>query len=311
MKFKSKNLYENLEELPDKFKITYGDITLPAIKYVKNDIYWIEYDSPTRYTYLKIFEIMFKNAMIGSTTDYSCTINYIHKLENVSGTKLIQTILDFLKDIGVKQVFLGDDTGVFCQGQRIDLSLYLLLKKGITFYQRFGFEFHMSPTSFQSDIFKNDKEMILILEKRLTEFRAIKLQTFRSGLIKMFNLLTKIVTDNGYDKVKMSNYMIEVDYTVDVDPADMEARVADNVIYIMDLLNLVKPIKNITTLVELLMYYYDNKMCHKYSHIISYFNNMPLYRVSYGKTTLVNKYIEIFSTILFIRKCTLRLTFDD
>lgn len=311
MKFKSKNLYENLEALPDRFKITYNDVSLPAKKYIKNDIYWIEYDSPTRYTYLKIFEVKFKNPVNGSTTDYTCTINYVHKLENVTGTKLIQIILDFLKEIGVKEVFTGDDTGVFCQGHRIDLSLYLLLKKGYTFYQRLGFEFYINPASTQSDVFKNEKEMISTLEKRLGEFHAIKLQTFRLGLIKMFNLLTKIVTDNGYDKVKMSNYYVYSDYIIDVNPLDMELRVTNNVIHIMDLLNLIKPTKNITTLTELLMYYYDNNMCHKYSSIISYFNNMPLYSVSYGKTTLINKYIEIFSTIILIRACILRLKFDD
>jgi len=309
MKFKSSDLYENLEALPDKFKITYDDVTLPAKKYVQNNIYWIEYDSPTQYTRLQVFKILFKNSNTGSTDDYSCTIDTIHKTKNISGTQIIQTMLSFLKDIGVKEVYLIDDTNVYCQGQRIDLALYLILKKGITFYQRFGFKFCMSKTSYLSDIFKDETQMLQILEKNVKDFNNIKLSIMRSGLVKMFNLLTKIVVDNGYSKTEISIVYINDGSIMDVHPLDISMRIQSYIPELINMLNIIKPESNITTVKDLLMYYYDEKDCQTYSTIIDYFLTFQLYKVTYGNIVLVNKYIKILRMIDFIKGSTLRLTF--
>ncbi|AYV82102.1 MAG: hypothetical protein Homavirus7_8 [Homavirus sp.] len=190
------------------FIIKNGDIILPAqIYHVYNSSYYgIRYPIKERIISLLPFDIIFAD-FCTSEKGNDCHINSIHKFMNLSGTQIVETLIKFLKLINVHRISLTDGaiinySKINNKHIKIDLSLFKLIEKGETFYQRFGFVAGYRSV-YHKSIFEQNGGVDNALKKYLKNINSLKCSELKSMYDKLIKILQTVITTNDYNNVKL------------------------------------------------------------------------------------------------------------
>lgn len=303
------DLYDKLKSLLGSFIIEKDDVKLSAKLELVKGKYILGYDGII-YDSLAPFLVVFYDLTDYHYKDYNATIENIHKTDEYSGTQIVNTLLYFLKNIGVKRVVIGDDTHVNCNGTEVDLSLYLLLDRGMTYYQRFGFDTFIKKNSSQWAEFGTKKNMKKALDICIKKLDTLKIKEVLDGYIKIFKLMSQVVLEQGYQHMTVLKYNKVLGYNNDIQihPNDMSRFVRNKIsgtIYMINALSSVNPKMSIR---EYIIHAFHNN-CTMFNEIIGGFIYGKVYHIQYKKTKLINKYVEVFHTLYLIRNCVLELVF--
>ena len=68
-------------------------------------------------------------------------INHIHKTDDISGSEMVNLVLEILKKLQVKYASIYDGTKINCGDSKMDLSFLKLIEKKRSFYEKFGFRY--------------------------------------------------------------------------------------------------------------------------------------------------------------------------
>lgn len=107
-----------------------------------------------------------------------------------SGTEIMNYILYFLRKIGVKKAFLLDQAAIDCGDREFRLSLYKILTKGETFYEKFGFRVYID-NSIAMKIYNSEKVFYDYRNQVLSEFKNITVKNISKYLLLVQKLLLK------------------------------------------------------------------------------------------------------------------------
>ncbi|QKF94606.1 hypothetical protein QKU48_gp1148 [Fadolivirus algeromassiliense] len=308
-----KNILNIKKNFGNKFIIRDGDIELPSFLYqVKEDnnpkmqYYSLIYDIKERDSFLLPFKINFIDIIKLITKEdnnyknNNCYIANIHKVEGVSGTSMVNTLLKFLKIIGVEQIILHDGARILCEnnGQEIDLSFFKLIEKGITFYQKFGFKFLMDPGNAWHMIdFGNTDNMTKQLHIALDNVYKIKLDYYKNAYIKLLDIINQTIKEQDYDNVKIYLYHPYKPYILKKE--HNREKLISMVHEIDTLLNIIK-LSNKTYLYETMIdtFYSDCNVYIQLEDII--FNNLFM-GISYKRKGVYLKHNDTFHNLRYIR----------
>jgi len=314
--YKDNDLYDNLDKLLNlgEFVITSenGDVKLPTKITLEKGKYMAVYNA-TLHDYLSPFRILFYNTLDYHKNDYNATIDNIRKTDKYTGSQIVETVLYFLKNIGVKRVIIGDDVHRDCNGRRVDLSFYLLLDRGMTYYQRFGFKMRLRKNSIQWAVFGTQNKMMKALNTGLKKFSKLTIKEFLDGYIKALKLMVQVIIEQGYHLLRVTRYNkgFGYDFVVE-DPGEsmtyyVESRIKASIYMINILSEAVKKNPKMSLRDFLLDSFYND--CGAYSEILASFIYGRVYKLEYKKIVLTNKYVDVFQTLYLIRQCNLELTF--
>jgi hypothetical protein len=203
-----KSLLLNLDKYQDNFIIKNGDTHLDAqfYKVYNSSYYGMKYPMKERTIALLPFDVIFAD-YINDKKENSCHINSIHKYGDLSGTQIIETLLKFLKLIGVKKITLTDGakvnhTKIDTKNIQFDLSLFKLIEKGETFYQRFGFK-PICRNVYHTSMFEKNVTVENAQKKYMDAINNITCYSIKSVYIKLINIIDDCIKNNDYDNIKL------------------------------------------------------------------------------------------------------------
>jgi len=150
--------------------------------------------------YLIPFLVIFADYQT-SQLNNNCYFENIHKTPEYSGTTIMTTVLKMLKIIGIKKVYLIDSA----KTDTVDnLSLRIILSKGYSYYQRFGFQFTIYPSFFNRLKYENNNNLL----QRKIRHVIKKLRKTEHKLIKSLLLLTDMEQYNSRVKYLIKNHSL-------------------------------------------------------------------------------------------------------
>lgn len=205
------DVQQNVEQILNKFgnyfTIIDNNIKLPSILTKHNNIYELKCDVSIRTNANIDYSIIFADYFTLENNN-NCYINSIHKSNEFSGTQIVETIIKLLKKINVKKIYVNDGTRIEViidhKKIKLDLSLFKLIEKGQTFYQRFGFV----PTfgNFKDKIlFKNEPDILDKLHKNLQYLYKLKCKDIKHIYDKVIEIIEKDKINN-YENILIYKY---------------------------------------------------------------------------------------------------------
>ncbi len=198
-----KNLRQLEKIFGKSFTIKWNKIMFPVILHTKtfksNDItfYEIYYDMPNRIHDLKPFSIWFidnKTLELGNTS----YIANIHKTNDISGSQMMNFVLELQRALGVEKTILHDGATVNCDGSKMNLSYIKLLEKGKTFYMKFGFEHEIDKSSWFVMRYKNEKEYKKDLDNTIAKIKKIKIDDIIKDYGDILDILVETTKTGDY-----------------------------------------------------------------------------------------------------------------
>lgn len=223
--------------------------------------------------YPYFYKIDFKDALTWKPSYSSVYISLITKSKEYSGTKVMNIVLDFLKQFKeIKEITITDGAEVNCDKYKIDLSLYKLLTTNSTFYGKFGFKLVTSNRNIIVD------EKMIKLSKKLKNYK----------IEKIINELEKITENTKkIQNIKFVGYNFTERKVKDKD-------ISDYVKIIKKIIKILHKYKNnkLGNTLELL----QNKNCKELSFLLKNICNLP-----YKFNSIHSKFLEDFLTLNYLR----------
>lgn len=309
------NVQKNLRLLKSmygtKFDILFKDKKVPVVLKKKFDSIWkcsffeLRYDTEKYYSHdLLPFSIIFID-IFSQKKENNTFIANIHKTDQLSGSAMVELVLQIQRYLGVRKTWLGDGANVKCMNKSdMNLSFMKLLEKGETFYMRFGFKMDLD-NAYAFAKFSSEKDLRASLRVLLKDIRKITIKSIIDLHLKIIEILTEVITKRDWDQFKIANYSTQVTtepellyYTNDayVDIPKIFQHAYD-IIY---LLNKSKHTKLIDYLIES---FKDQTQCENfiqlYSNVIH--PKEPYYQISYKKKQVTLDYLKKFDYLLLIR----------
>jgi hypothetical protein len=296
-----KNLKLLHKEYGSKFNIKYNKYILP-VKLIFDERYKMIYDIKNRTIGLYPFKIEFWNLSTKSL-DSTSYISDIYKTESLSGSVLIQIVLQINRILNVKTSYLTDTTWIKCKQFRYDLSYVKLLEKNRTFYMKFGFEFDTQRTDYFKT-FKSPADKYNYVIQVINKCKKIKNADIKKLYLDILNLLHTIIKEQTYSKLKIqnkhpqdqNNYWFNEE--IDIDKLYTETK------SMLELLSNVKEQYIYKTIINL---FNDKEKCDKLNLIDKYIINGFQYNIIYApkgrksNTTISYKLIEPFRILKALR----------
>lgn len=310
-----KNIITMKNTYGSKFIIKDGDNELPSLLYIvkqahnpKLQYYSLVYDIPERDAWLLPYKISFIDIikMIGGTSDYSsvknnnCYLANIHRTDKINGTNLVNIILKLLKLLGAEQVILNDGAHISCgdSEKEIDLSFFKLIEKGITFYQKFGFEFLMDPGNPWPAIdFGSTNNMKKTIHKSLANINKIKLNYYKDAYIKILDIIQLVIKNQDYENVKI--YLYHPFRPFLIKKENVKEKLLSMIKDIDTLLNIIKLSERKYLKDTLIDTFYAD--CNTYMQLEDLIFSNLFMGISYKKKKIYLKHNDIFYTLKFIR----------
>jgi hypothetical protein len=203
------NVQENIDTLfrtfGGNFIIKSGDIELPSVleKMYNSDYWYIHFDGKDdNQELLYPYSIIFGDNFTHERNN-NCLLANIHKSRNLSGTDIMKIIIKFMQKINVENVYLSDGTKVSCdENNKFDLSLFKLIEKGKTFYQRFGFKF-IPKSLWEKIIFKNENTVNRELSICLENINRLTCREIKKYYDDMCDIIRDIQRERDFDVTKI------------------------------------------------------------------------------------------------------------
>jgi hypothetical protein len=188
------------------FKIKHNDIImkvkLAKIKSITNNVefYTLFYKkiinddmSPLKIDYIHPFTLEVNN---------DCYIASLHRIENMSGTQIMDIMIKLNKLLNVKNVYLSDGSTVIIGDQKKDLSIMKMLETNKTYYMRFGFDFTLYGMVNYIYKFNNIDDLHKLVNKTIKKIRNITTKQIHDEYTNLTDMLNR-VDDNNIDKLKI------------------------------------------------------------------------------------------------------------
>ena len=289
-----------------KFIIKDSDLEFPVYLYeiVEQDnpkmkYYSLIYNEEERYDWLLPFKIVFLDT-IAVEKNNNCYIANIHKKDNISGSIMVTFVLKLLKLLHVEKAYLHDGANIQCANSdfNIDLSFFKLLEKGITFYQKFGFNFYLAENN--SDLLLNFgslDNMMKSLKNDLKNIHRIKIKYYRDAYIKILDIIKESIKNQDYENVKIYLHHPYKPYLVK--PDKVKEHLLSTIRDIDSLLHIIKGSKRIylTELMVDLLY----KDCNSYLKMEDLIFRNMFKGIKYRGKGIILKHHKIFRNLMFIR----------
>jgi len=296
------NLQDNLVRLGrtygKKFIIKNDSIELHSKLYLSEgnhiEYFILKADVEKRYYPLYPFKIEFYDS-VNKEFNNNCYIANIHRTDKFTGTQIMETILKFLKMIGVEIAYLYDGARVVCGNDEMDLSLFKLIEKGQTFYQKFGFQ--IDVPEWQILRYGNAKNAEKVLIKSLKKFREIKIKDLIDLYKKTIILLSYVIVEQDYKNLDiMIDHYDEPYYTR---PEMVRERCIETIKELDQLLEIFQ----VTQHKFLYKLFVDtvSTNCATYKVLEDYVINNMIYSIVYKKKHIKFPYRDVIRDIVAIR----------
>ena len=288
------------------FHITYNTTTIPVtLEQITTPVatyFTIRSNLENRQTYMYPFRI---DLIDPDTNELNNTtyIPNIHKTDKITGTQMVELVLQINKILGATKTYLHDGTEVSCSSYIRDLSLIKLIDKGLTFYMKFGFQLTLNRCQRYDDIITDEIQMTTILNSTLQKIRSIKITTLIDECIKIINLFTSSITKNYLPTILLCTSPSIVPknqrniYYKEVHGSVIQ-QYLNNTTYTLHLLRA----SSDTLLYKYLSYLFnDPTKCYEYEHLINALVYTNDYIIKGENTQIIKKYPFWFRTIIRVR----------
>lgn len=291
-----KNLKLLYKEYGKYFTIKFGNVLVPVIFEKRHSNIWQEKFYVLKYHIKKFynkdllpFSIWFIN-LFEQKLDNKAYIANIHRTDDISGSKMVELVLNIQRCLGVSETFIVDVATVNCGNETMELSFIKLLERGITFYMRFGFEFDLT-SAFVWGRFPSKKKLLSTIRELIKDIRKIKIKNIISqqkAIIDILSLATKQQKWNEFHAIYVSESKIEpYELYYGNDAHTHIPNFFRNAYNIIRILEKTTHIKLVDYLIEL---FNNGTRCSEYLTLFytllvpSYPNNY--YQISYGKNVV-------------------------
>lgn len=151
-------------------------------------------------------------------------LHHIHRTSRISGTQMVEFAIALCKSLGVRKIYLSDVASVVCargpadtapsptyaphlrrhlggdpyehgRSAALDLSLFKLLDKGMTFYGRFGFRPEFSRVQ---DRFGSQKELENRLQHCLDYVGRMNVGLVRDTARRVLGVVANVIREQAY-----------------------------------------------------------------------------------------------------------------
>jgi hypothetical protein len=317
--FKNDKVQENLKLLHETygtfFFMFFNNIKLPVKLYVKTEkynptfkYYILQLDNKNRTSSFHTFQIIFVDVE-KTKLNNNCYISNIHKHTEYSGTDIINFVLKFLKSIYTHKIHIHDSTTVNKNGYIVDLSLFKLIEKGQTFYQKFGFKFDLPENEWHSRIilFGNKQNLYKAIPDILNNFKKIKIKCVVKAYKEVLKLLLNVIDDNNYNKLQI--YLFEEDNNkYIVDSANNKSMCVQIIRDFSIIIGMFEGYDHFTYLYEYMIFLF-HKHFELYNVFIKSFIKNIIYKITYIDYSVLFKHVEIVYYLYMIRHGSLSMTF--
>lgn len=315
-KYKKGELQNNIKDLKktfgNKFFIKYKKFKIPVKFELKNLKYKgfkyliLKYDIEKQTDYLLPFKIRFldKDYILNNNV----FIENIHKTDNISGTEMVNFVLELLKKLGTNQALLQDGATIKCNNNIINLSFFKLIEKKRGFYEKFGFKLSSQMSNNLKNDFPNNSTMYNLLYNTIDNFKKIKLNYYKDIYTEILKIIFNVIKTQDYNKIEIGI----------LDYIDFQNKNNITIVYLTDkeyeLLhifticnNILKLIKNTKHkyLYKLMIESINENKCEIYNQIMHYIIHNNLYLIKYGNKIIKFENLDIFHTLEDIKNLSI------
>lgn len=282
------------EKFTLKYNVEDKDIQIPInlfkkkSKFADGEFWSIKYSPDRREQWLLPLSIDFTDSkkVVGS----SAYLANVTSTDSISGTTMVELALKLLKTVNAKKVYLHDGSRVYCGPDEIDLSLFKLIEKGETFYQRFGFRFSIDDSATMKFNFKSSKQLQEKMLEYIGKVKKIKVEYLINTYTAILDTVYKVIKNQDYDNVRIKLYHPSDPF--DVPKEETREKTVGLVSEIDTILSLTKHSKHVFLYQEMLELFHTE--CNKYADIVKYIFDNQVYSVQYKEKKFVLKDMDIF-----------------
>lgn len=315
--YKKDELQNNIKDLKKKFGnrfiIKYKKYKLPVrfitehLKLVGLSYLSLQYDIKKQTDYLLPFRISFVDSDGGYKLNNNAYIANIHKTKDISGSQMVEFVLELLRKLGANRASLHDGAEVKCGDFDMGLSFFKLIEKKRGFYEKFGFKLTTQLSNYGKKEFPNNSTMFKLLYNTIDEFKKIKLDYYKNTYIKILEIIFDVIKKQDYHKVDIS-ILTHIDIQNKNDPSILYIKSEDikgkllNLVKECDIiLGIIKNTKHKYLYKLMIELFNDQQKCKSYIDIMNYIIHNQFYMIKYGKriVKLENKFV--FSAIFQIK----------
>lgn len=230
-------------------------------------------------------------------------INHIHKTDNISGSEMVNLVLEILKKLQVKYASIYDGTKVNCGDSKMDLSFLKLIEKKRSFYEKFGFKYSVKYNGFNTrKMFLTDEKFYKLLYQTIDKFRKIKVSYYKKKINDVISLISKVILNDDFENVNLTIIRPNINYDKDYYYSPNK----DNKKNLFDML------KNLSDLITILnksseIYLYElmirlfNKDCKQYLKINDIIIKSKYHYIEYKNKKITFDYKYIYKFLNFLR----------
>ena len=294
----------------NKFNIKYKKFILPVIL-VKDDttdalkkynvtFYTLLYDQFEKTDYLFPFRIFFIDPIKYTNKNESC-ITDIHRASNITGSEMVQIVLNINKKLNVQRTFIGDGAKIECNGKKYDLSLLKFIERNMSFYMKFGFKYYQDQISPNGYLTGKDR-----LDKMIKITRNIK-DVKISDLIKEYesilDILSKVIKKQDFHNFKIT---LSINETNDEKINELQDKIykknpeeslIDLFTSCYSMLSILKNTNDKYLYKLLIKLFNDKNKCNDYGTIINEIAYTKRYEIIYGSKIIKRDYNVWFRSL--------------
>jgi hypothetical protein len=217
------------------------------------------------------------------------------------GKDSIKLCISILDAIGVKRSCLHDGTQITCpDGEGVlDLSMFMIFKKGITYYMQYGFQFE--PSGMLDYLYESKEEMNIHFKSLLKKVYNIKTKGIIKYLSTLFKLILDAVINDDMENIKLytrsqSDGEVFETKLQDIDKLYFIKHLVFYIPFLCRVLTRTKKTNFVQALLEL--------PCKTYLDLHSILTQIDMYKVTYAGRSVVNKFSILLNDIIKIRYAT-------
>lgn len=307
------NLQQNLKILykmfGSKFNIRWGKLIVPAKftktinKLNKHSFYSLIYDIVDKTQDLYPFKIDFYDVTLKKLNNNSYISN-IHRFQNISGTDMVQLVLQINRVLKVEKSWIYDGTRVSCFDKEYDLSYVKLLQTNNTFYMNNGFEINVSPDDWFLVYFPDKETKKKYIIETIKACRKVKNSDVLKAYTKLLDALTYLIKNQDYSELKIYSRYIE---SVVTNNSNYWLRPNAD-LSIMELLSETKTMIDILSNAEdkylyetIVNLFNDQKLCPLLDPINKHIIDNLVFKISYGKYHINFEFLDCFKLLKQLR----------
>lgn len=203
-----KTITKNIVEFQIQNVVNNKMVILPCKLIYKNKYFTLKFNGKNSHNvYLIPFIVIFIDYETFIPNN-NCYFENVHKTPEYSGTEIMTTILKLLKIINIQRVYLIDSA----KTDDIDnLSYRMILEKGYSYYQRFGFQFNIYPNFWTRLDYQNNhaklQHNIKNVIKKLRKVEAKLIDSLLSIEPEQYNIRIKYLIENNTLFKKLDKYL--------------------------------------------------------------------------------------------------------